>query len=65
MRRLVVVAATRAGSVNRFPEDSLTEARNLKDFLEQTSEYSSVTIYELEKTLGPLQQWAELEENPR
>jgi hypothetical protein len=65
MRRLVVVAATRAGSVNRFPEDSLTKARNLKDFLEQTGEYSTVTIYELEKTLGPLQQWAELEENPR
>jgi hypothetical protein len=65
MRRLVVVAATRAGSVNRFPEDSLTKARNLKDFLEQTGEYSTVTIYELEKTLGPLQQWAELAENPR
>ena len=62
MRRLVVVATTRAASVNRFPEDSLTRARNLKDFLEQTGEYSAVKIYELEKTLGPLKQWAELEE---
>jgi hypothetical protein len=65
MRRLVVVATTRAASVNRFPEDSLTRARNLKDFLEQTGEYSAVKIYELEKTLGPLKQWAELEETSR
>ena len=65
MRRLVVVATTRAASVNRFPKESLIEARNLKDFLEQTGEYSTVTIYELEKALGPLQQWAELEEGPR
>jgi len=65
MRRLVVVAATRGASVNRFPQNSLTEARNLKDFLEQTGDYSTVTIYELEKTLGPLQQWAELEETSR
>jgi hypothetical protein len=33
--------------------------------LEQTGEYSKVTIYELQKTLGPLQQWAELEESLR
>jgi hypothetical protein len=65
MRRLVVVATMRAASVNRFQEGTLTEARNLKDFLEQTGEYTTVTIYELEKTLGPLQQWAELEDNPR
>ncbi len=65
MRRLVVVATTRAALVNRFPKDSLSEARNLKDFLEQTGEYSTVKIYELEKTLGPLQQWAELEECAR
>jgi len=65
MRRLVVVATTRAASVNRFPQNSLTEARNMKDFLEQTGDYSTVTIYELEKTLGPLQQWAELEESAR
>jgi len=65
MRRLVVVATTRAASVNRFPQSSLTEARNMKDFLEQTGDYSTVKIYELEKTLGPLQQWAELEESTR
>jgi hypothetical protein len=65
MRRLVVVATTRAASVNRFPQNSLTEARNMKDFLEQTGDYSTVKIYELEKTLGPLQQWAELEESTR
>jgi len=65
MRSLVVVATTAARAVNRFPQASLVEARNMKDFLEQTGEYASVSIFELEKSLGPLKQWAELEENPR
>jgi hypothetical protein len=65
MRRLVVVATTHDSSVNRFRKASLMEARNLKDFLEQTGDYSTVAIYELEKTVGPLQQWRELEENSR
>jgi len=62
MRSLVVVATTSDSAVNRFPQASLTEARNLKDFLEQTGEYCAVAIYELEKSIGPLRQWAELEE---
>jgi hypothetical protein len=65
MRQLAVVATTRGAQVNRFSKDSLLQARNLRDFLEQTGEYSKVTIYELEKTLGPLQQWAELEKGLR
>jgi hypothetical protein len=65
MRQLVVVATTSERVVNRFPQASLTEARNLKDFLEQTGEYRAVAIYELEKSIGPLRQWAELEESPR
>jgi hypothetical protein len=65
MRSLVVVATTSGGAVNRFPQASLTEARNLKDFLEQTGEYRSVALYELEKSIGPLRQWAELEESLR
>ena len=65
MRSLVVVATTSQHAINRFPQSSLVEARNLKDFLEQTGDYGSVAIYELEKSLGPLRQWAELEESPR
>ena len=65
MRSLVVVAKTSDRSVNRFPQASLLEARNLKDFLEQTGEYGEVAIYELEKSIGPLRQWAELEESSR
>jgi hypothetical protein len=63
MRSLVVVATTSGGAVNRFAQASLAEARNLKDFLEQTGEYRAVALYELEKSMGPLRQWAELEEN--
>jgi hypothetical protein len=65
MRSLVVVATTRQGALNKFPQASLTEARNLKDFLEQTGEYTAVALYELEKSIGPLTQWAELEEDSR
>ena len=62
MRSLVVVATTGEGAVNRFPQASLKEARNLKDFLEQTGEFRAVKIYELEKSAGLSGQWAELEE---
>jgi hypothetical protein len=65
MRSLVVVATTSGRAVNRFPQASLVEARNLKDFLEQTGEYGTVAIFELEKSIGPLRQWAELEEISR
>ena len=65
MRSLVVVAITSASAVNRFTQSSLIEARNLKDFLEETGEYRTVAIFELEKSVGPLRQWTELEESPR
>jgi len=62
MRSLVVVATTSRGAVNKFPKSSLAEARNLKDFLEQTGEYATVALYELDRSLGPIKQWAKLEE---
>ncbi|MDA4131919.1 MAG: hypothetical protein OK454_02160 [Thaumarchaeota archaeon] len=65
MRSLAVVATTSGLTVNRFPQRSLIEAQNLKDFLEQTGEYRTVAIFELEKSIGPLRQWAELEESSR
>ncbi len=65
MRSLIVVATASELAINRFPQASLTEARNLKEFLEQTGEYATVAIFELEKSIGPLRQWAELEESPR
>jgi hypothetical protein len=65
MRSLVVVATAPHRGVNRFHQASLPEARNLKDFLEQTGDYESVAIFELEKAVGPLTQWAELEEVTR
>ena len=64
MRTLLVVATTSQHAVNRFPQPSLAEALNLKDFLVETGEYKTVAIYELEKSAGPLQQWSELEESP-
>lgn len=65
MRSLVVVATTSEGTVNRFQVASLMEAHNLKDFVEQTGEFRAAKIYELEKSIGPLRQWAELLEAPQ
>lgn len=65
MRSLVVVATTHRQGLNRFSQPSLLEARNLQDFLEQTGEYEKVSIYELEKSLGPIQQWGELQDDSR
>ena len=65
MRSLIVVATTTEQMVNRFPKASLIEALNLRDYLEQTGDYRSVSIYELEKSEGPLRQWTELQEGPR
>ncbi len=63
MRSLVVVGVAPDRAVNRFHQASLLEARNLRDFLEQTGDYESVGIYELEKSEGPMTQWAELQES--
>ncbi len=64
MRTLMIVATTAERAINRFHQSSMGEARNLKDFLEQTGEYRSVAIYELEGSMGTLKQWTELEESP-
>jgi hypothetical protein len=63
MRTLLVVATTSRDVVNMFAQASLTEARNLKDFLKLTGEYTNVGVYELEKSVGPLRQWTELHES--
>jgi hypothetical protein len=65
MRSLIVVATAGEGAVNRFQVASLREARNMKDFLEQTGEFRAAKIYELDKSIGPLRQWAELLEAPQ
>ena len=65
MRSLIVVARAADRPVNSFQQPSLAEARNLREFLEQTGDYESVAIFELETSIGPLRQWAELEEGSR
>jgi hypothetical protein len=64
MRSFVVVATSSDRAPNRFRQPDLMAARNIKDFLEQTGEYSEVSIYELERSVGPLSQWAEIKDSP-
>jgi hypothetical protein len=61
MNRLLVTA-TNGSIINKFEKRSIQEAYNLKDFLEQTGEYKRVTIYQLEKELGPIREWTEIVE---
>jgi hypothetical protein len=64
MRSVTVVATTARGTINKFEQPSLMEARNLKDFLEQTGDYATVGLYELEISYGPFRKWAELRDAP-
>ncbi len=63
MRSLAVVA-TSARCLNRFSTRGLVEALNLKDFLEETGEFASVSIYEQEASGGRAGEWAELQSSP-
>lgn len=65
MSSLVVVATTSKGAVNRFSQPSLTAAMNIKDFLQQTGDYSTVAIYDLPRSGEPLKQWSALDDAPR
>jgi hypothetical protein len=64
MRSVAVVATTFRGTLNKFDQSSLMEARNLKDFLEQTGDYSTVALYEQERSSGPFRKWAQLQDTP-
>ncbi len=63
MRSLAVVATTSEGNIYKFMQGSLREARNLRDFLEQTGEFRTVGIFESETFMGSLDDWVELKEN--
>ena len=49
-------------TINRYLLGSLREARNLKDFLEQTGDYRRLEIYEARRTSGTLSELKQVEE---
>ncbi|MDA4128161.1 MAG: hypothetical protein OK422_01645 [Thaumarchaeota archaeon] len=60
--QFAVVATTNEGYMKKYPLQSLPEARNTRDFLEETGEYRGIAIYQLQGQTGPLKEWVELEE---
>jgi hypothetical protein len=45
MTNLLVVGIRAKDSVNTFAAESFLEARNLRDYLEETGDYKTVAIY--------------------
>jgi hypothetical protein len=59
--KLIVVARS-SSVVNKFQQSSLLEAYNTKDFLEETGEYSEVSIFQLSTPSGTHEEWVRLNE---
>jgi len=56
---LLVLGVTES-AINKFRASSMTEARNLKEFLEETSDYKWVEIYLVPKSEGPVSKLAKI-----
>jgi len=57
----ILVVAKSALTVNKFKQQSIQGALNLKDFLEQTGEYEEVSIFQRVGAFGPMGEWVEME----
>jgi len=58
----MLVVARGDSVLNKFEQDSLLMAINLKDFLDQTGQYSEISIYQLRSSNGGQREWAKLDE---
>lgn len=65
MTQPLLVVAKGSSKLNRFEKDSLQEAFNLKDFLEQTGEFDEVEIFQLRTVDGQTKEWVTLREMER
>jgi hypothetical protein len=62
MAQPLLVVARNTSKLNKFSQDSLQGALNLRDFLEQTGEYDAVTIFQLRSVDGAMKEWVALSE---
>lgn len=58
----LLVVAKSDSALNKFEQASLMQALNLKDFLEQTGQYSEVSVYQLSAAEGPTREWVKLQD---
>ena len=62
MAQPLLVVARNTSKLNKFSQDSLQGALNLRDFLEQSGEYDAVTIFQLRAVDGAMKEWVVLSE---
>lgn len=61
MASLLLIGVTDR-TINRLMLGSLREAQNLKDFLEETGDYRRVSIYQVRRGEGSMNELDELEQ---
>ncbi len=62
MEHPLLVVARSTSALNKFEQGSLQEAINIRDFLDQTGDYSEVSIFQLISAQGPMKEWVKLDD---
>ncbi len=61
MKPPFLVVARNGDLVNKFEQDSMLRAVNLKDFLEGLGDYQEVSIFQLSLNSGQSKEWVKLD----
>jgi len=56
-----LVVARNGDLVNKFEQDSMLRASNIKDFLEALGDYQDVSIFQLSLNSGASKDWVKLD----
>ncbi len=58
----LLVVARSTSKLDKFVQDSLKGALNVRDLLEQTGDFGGVTIFQLRSADGAMKEWIALSE---
>jgi len=61
MKPPFLVVARNGDLVNKFEQDSMPRALNIKDFLEGIGDFQDVSIFQLSLNSGPSKEWVKLD----
>jgi hypothetical protein len=61
MKPSFLVVARNGGLINKFEQDSMLRAANIKDFLEGLGDYQDVSIFQLSLNSGVSKHWVKLD----
>jgi hypothetical protein len=60
MKPSYLVVARNGDLINKFRQDSMLRAANIKDFLESLGDYQDVSIFQLSLNSGVSKDWVKL-----